>query len=255
LCFCCWLVYIYFLTKINETIFNNKNENNLDKELNNLIKDYEKSEYLYDKINENTLNILLKKGNKEKYYSLIFTAIPFALKILNKDKLIKEIESFINKYTNDNNQIIASIAIGLMINYAINEIDIKNWIKNLIKDLDSKKENEKYIDYLNDYYENNFRNNIFIKARRDNLVSERNEIFFKNYCENNNTILTENPFEQVLFIYDTLIRSNDNWEQLILYGMVNYNENIIISLILGLLYEIIFSYSKINKNLLKRFSF
>ena len=57
-------------------------------------------------ISENTLKILSNKGDKKEYYSLIFLAIPFALKINDKKKLIKEIESFIKKYTTDTNQII-----------------------------------------------------------------------------------------------------------------------------------------------------
>ena len=46
---------------------------------------------------ENTLKILANKGDKKEYYSLIFLAVPFALKINDKKKLIKEIESFIKK--------------------------------------------------------------------------------------------------------------------------------------------------------------
>ena len=40
-------------------------------------------------IHTNTLLILANKGDKKEYYSLIFLAIPFALKINDKKKLIK----------------------------------------------------------------------------------------------------------------------------------------------------------------------
>jgi len=75
-------------------------------------------------ISENTLKILSNKGDKKEYYSLIFLAVPFALKINDKKKLIKEIESFIKKYTSDTNQIICTIICGLFIHYALNKVHI-----------------------------------------------------------------------------------------------------------------------------------
>ena len=87
------------------------------------------------------------------------------------------------------------------------------------------------------------------------ILVNYNKNFFDNSCNKNNRILSENPAEQVLLIYDTLIRSRYKWDKLILFGMVNYNDNISISIILGCLYEILFSSTKINKNLIKRFSF
>ena len=246
----------HYFTKINEIIYENiKNKEidkeKIDKDIKKKISEYKTSDITIDIMNLNGLKIMDNNGNKSKYYSLLYMAIPFALKINDKKKLIKELVDFIKKYTNDDFHILSVLSIGLFIHYAIMEIDINKWIKNLINDID----NEKYIEYINEYYENNFRNNEFIERKSHEFIAVRNDDFFKTYCNKENKILTQNPEEQVLLIYDTIVKCKGNWEQLILYGMTNYNENISISLILGLLYEIIFSYSKINKNLLKRFSF
>ena len=68
-------------------------------------------------------------------------------------------------------------------------------------------------------------------------------------------LLSEKPQENVLLIYDILLRSRENWEKLILFGLTNFNDNISIGLILGILYELVFSTKQVNKNLIKRFSF
>jgi hypothetical protein len=244
---------IHYFTKLNEIVFDNIN--NFDKiqnEFKKNIKDYLTSPLKIDILNENTINILQLKGDHNKYYSLLFIAVPFALKINNKNELIDKITKFISIFTKDIYHILSAVIIGLFINYSINEIPINIWIDNIKKDLIKE---DKYLDFIKNYYDNNFRNGKFINNKIDNYILIRTKNFFDEYCNKNNKILTENPHEQVLLIYDTLIRSNDNWEKLIFNGMLNYNDNIGISLILGLIYEIIFSSSKINKNLLKRFSF
>lgn len=246
----------HYFIKLIEILFDNFNDKKkVIQEFNNIIKDYKKSEYLLDFYNENGINILMNKGDKSKYYSLLYLAIPFGLKINNKKDLISDIKNFISNFTNDINHIFAIVTIGLFINYAQNDININSWINLLISDLEKEKDSEKYIDYLKNYYEINFRKGVFEHSLKESLINERNKSFFSNYCSPSNRLLTENPEEQVLLIYDTLIRSQDNWEQLILFGMANFNENIIISLVLGILYEILFSSKKINKNLIKRFSF
>jgi exosortase/archaeosortase family protein len=180
-----------------------------------------------------------------------------ALKINDKDKLIKKLYEFLLEITNDFEHIFAVIVCSLFIIYALNGIDIDKWIENINKDLNELKgiEIEKYLDSLNNYYELNFRNNNFVEQKIEYVVDRRNYYFIENYCDKNNRILSERPFEQVLLIYDTLIRSKDNWEKLILFGMVNFNDNVSISIIIGCLYEILFSSRKVNKNLIKRFSF
>ena len=240
----------HYFIKLIEILFDNFNDKKkVIQVFNNIIKDYEKSKYLLD------FYILINKGDKSKYYSFLYLAIPFGLKINNKKDLITELKSFITNFTTDTNQILSIITVGLFINYAQNDININSWLNLLMSDLEQEKDSEKYIDYLKNYYEINFRKGLFEHSLKESLINERNKSFFSNYCSSSNRLLTENPKEQVLLIYDTLIRSQDNWEQLILFGMANFNENIIISLVLGILYEILFSSKKINKNLIKRFSF
>jgi hypothetical protein len=246
----------HYFIKLLEILFDNFNDKKkVIQDFNIIIKDYKKSEYLLDIYNENGINILINKGNKSKYYSLLYLAIPFGLKINNKKDLINDIKNFISNFTTDDKHILTIITIGLFINYAQNDVNINGWIPILIEDIQNEKDSEKYIDYLKNYYEINFRKGLFEHSLKESLINERNKSFFSNYCSPSNRLLTENPEEQVLLIYDTLIRAQDNWEQLILFGMSNFNENIIISLVLGLLYEILFSSKKINKNLIKRFSF
>ena len=208
-----------------------------------------------DDINTNTLKVLFNQGNKKEYYSLIFLAVPFALKINDKKKLIKEIESFIKKYTNDTNQIICTIICGLFINYALNKVHIDVWIEKINEDLGDKKEAEKYIDLLNNYDENNFRKGKFIIKPIEEIVVERNKNFFKEYCERDDKLLAQRPEQQMILILDVLLRAGNNFEKLVLFGVCNWSDNIVVSIVLGILYEIIYSSTKINKNLLKRFSF
>lgn len=242
---------IHYFLKLNELIYDNfENKEKIIKKINI-------GNVVLDEFNENTMKILLGKGDKKKYYSLLFLAIPFALKINDKDKLVKKLHEFLLEITNNFEHILAVIICSLFINYALNGIEINKWIENINKDLNELNgiKIEKYLDSLNNYYELNFRNNNFVEQKIEYVVDRRNYYFIENYCNKNNRILSESPFEQVLLIYDTLIRSKDNWEKLILFGMVNFNDNVSVSIIIGCLYEILFSSRKVNKNLIKRFSF
>jgi len=240
---------IHYFLKLNELIYDNFE----DKE--KIIKKTNIGKVVIDEFNENTIKIILGKGDFKKYYSLIFLAIPFALKINDKDKLINTLLKFLSDITNDSEHIFATITCSLFINYALNGVEIEKWIENISEDLNKMKDSEKYIDYINNYYELNFRNNMFILQKIEFMVHERNKSFINNYCNKNNKILSQNPMEQVLLIYDTLLRCKSNWESLIFFGMVNFNDNISISIIIGILYELLFSSGKVNKYLLKRFSF
>ena len=240
---------LHYFLKLNELLYDNLE----DKE--KIIKKTNIGKSILDDFNENTMKLLLGKGDKNKYYSLIFLSVPFALKIHDKNKLVTNLYKFLSDITNNLDHILATITCALFINYALNDIKIEKWIKNINEDLNNLNDNEKYLDSLNNYYELNFRNNQFIHQKIEYIVEERNKNFLNNYCTKNNRILTEHPVEQVLLIYDTIIRSENNWEKLILFGMVNFNDNISISIIIGALYEILFSSRKVNKNLIKRFSF
>jgi len=209
----------------------------------------------FDDIQENTILTLVNKGDKKEYYSLIFLAVPFALKINDKKKLIKEIETFIKKYTSDTNQVICTIICGLFIHYALNKVHTDIWIEKINEDLGDKKEAEKYIDLLNNYDENNFRKGKFIIKPIEEIVVERNKNFFKEYSLRDDKLLAQRPEQQMILILDSLLRAGDNFEKLVLFGICNWSDNIVVSIILGILYEIIYSSTKINKNLLKRFSF
>ena len=147
---------------------------------------------------------------------------------------------------------------ALFINYALAGISINLWITNIendLKDNDEFKDIEEYLDYLKNYNELNFRGNKFIEKEIDLFIHERNKTFIKNHVKNGTKLLTENPLEQVLIIYDTICRNNGNWEKLVLYGITNFNDNTSIGIIIGIIYEIIFSTKRVNKNLIKRFSF
>jgi hypothetical protein len=251
---------------INQIIYDNiKDEKKINLEINNIIKTVEIEIEKVKKINNNkksldnfSLNsskILIGNGNSDSYYSLIFLSVPFALKIKDKKDIIKAIEKFIRKYTNDINQILSTITCALFIHYALNDIGINIWIDKLNEDLRGRDDSEKYLDYINNYIENNFRNGEFILKKIDEFTEERNKNFLNNCCNRNNRLLSEKPQEQVLLIYDTLLRSKENWEKLVLFGFCNWNDNPIISLVLGLLYEILHKSTRLNKNLLKRFSF
>jgi len=244
---------------INELIFKNIKNNQLNTsptvlDIKNIIKSNKVSCSLVS-LNINTMKILAKEGDKGKYYSLLFLGVPFALKINDKKLLIKEIDSFIKIFTNDREHILATITCGLFIHYAQNDININKWLENTLKDLQEYDGYDEYSDYLNNYDEINFRNNKFINKKKEDLVTDRNNNFFNNFCSVRNSFFTQNPYEQILLILDSLLRSEDNWEKLVLFGITNFNDNISISLILGALYEILFSTSKVNKNLIKRFSF
>jgi len=263
-----YLTNIYLI--INEIIYYNfeddkKIQNKINEVLKILLTNIEKNNFkkqrlidnkrTYDEFNLNSTKILIGNGNLNEYYSLIFLSVPFAIKIKDKKDLIKALEKFIRKYTDDINQILSTITCALFIHYALNDIGINIWIDKLNEDLRGRDDSEKYLDYINNYLENNFRNGEFVLKAIDEITQERNKNFLNNYCNKNNRLLSEKPQEQVLLIYDTLLRSKENWEKLVLFGFCNWNDNPIISLVLGLLYEILHKSTRINKNLLKRFSF
>jgi hypothetical protein len=248
-------IHHYFL-KLNEILYDNFND--LDKvqnEYNKLIKNYEKSKFIIDIFNVNSIKMLINKGNKNEYYSLLFLAVPFALKLKDKNKLINELKTFIEKYTDDINHILSTITAALYIHYALNNISMAYWIENITEDLKDIKNSDKYLDYINKYNENNYRNHKFQQKDIDYIVSERNKYFMENYCSSTNRVLTEKPEENIMLIFDILLRSGENWEKLILFGLTNFNDNISIGVIVGILYEILFSTKQVNKNLIKRFSF
>jgi hypothetical protein len=139
--------------QINEIIYDNlENDKNIqkyiDKRLNILETNKEKKkDIIYNKFYLNSTNFLIKTGMKDEYYSLIYLSVPFALKILDKKLLIKSLQEFISKYTNDINQILSTISCALFINYALNNIGINIWIDKLTEDLQEIKEvdgSEKY---------------------------------------------------------------------------------------------------------------
>lgn len=246
----------YFLY-LNEIVFDNFDSNDkILSEFKKSISKYKTSEYVVDIYNLNSIKILNFEGDKTKYYSLIFLAIPFALKIDNKQLMIKKLSKFLREFTNSKEHQLSVIMCALFINYALAGISTNLWITNIENDLKDIEENiEEYLDYLKNYNELNFRGNIFIEKEIDYLIHERNKTFIKNHVKNGTKLLTENPLEQVLLIYDTICRNNGNWEKLILYGITNFNDNTSIGIILGIIYEIIFSTKRVNKNLIKRFSF
>ena len=129
-------------------------------------------------------------------------------------------------------------------------IDI--WIEKINEDLGDKIDTEKYIDLLNDYDENNFRKGKFIIQPIHEIVVERNKTFFKEYSLRDDKLLAQRPEQQMLLILDSLLRAGDNFEKLVLFGVCNWSDNIVVSIIIGILYEIIYSSTKINKNLLKK---
>ena len=245
----------YFL-KLNEILYDHfDDEKKVQDEFNKLISNYKKSEFLLDTFNLNSIKILTNKGKKNEYYSLLFLSVPFALKINDKNKLINDLKLYLEKYTNDSNHILSTITCGLFIHYALNGISMFKWIELLSNDLKEIEDSEKYLDYLKNYKENNFRKDMFIEKQIEYIVDERNKFFIENYCSNQNKLLTEKPQENVLLIYDILLRCRENWEKLILFGLTNFNDNISIGVVLGILYEILFSTKQVNKNLIKRFSF
>jgi len=246
---------------LNEIIYDNiDNFNDIFKEFKKVIINYKKSEYIIDELNSNTLMVLINKGDLKDYYSLIFLGVPFALKIKDKKIMMQKIYDFLVNFTKDYNQILATIVCGLFVNYSLNRIGPMIWLPEMFKDLDemndkfSKIELEKFTDYFRNYYELNFVNEVFVEKESHLLIEARNLYFLENHCYRNNDFFTEKPEEQILFVYDSFIRSTNNWEKIILYGMMNFNDNINISLILGVLYELNYSSSYINKNLIKRFS-
>jgi hypothetical protein len=248
----------YFLL-LNEIVFDNFDSNDkILSEFKKNISKYRTSEYVVDIFNLNSIQILNFEGDKTKYYSLIFLAIPFALKIDNKQLMIKKLSKFIREFTNSKEHLLSVIICALFINYALAGISTNLWIKNIekdLKDIGEFKEIEEYLDYLKNYNELNFRGEKFIEKEIDFFIHERNKTFIKNHVKNGTKLLTENPLEQVLLIYDTICRNNGNWEKLVLYGITNFNDNTSIGIILGIIYEIIFSTKRVNKNLIKRFSF
>jgi len=250
-----------YLLTLNEIIYDSLDDLNVDnlykkiKEvLDNLVIDDKK--YIQE-VNLNSIFLLDKNREfqKSEYNSLIFIGIPFALRIHDKKILIQKLDEFLRKYINDTEYVLSVITIALFINYAINDVAIEMWLENINNDLREVKDVNKYLDYINNYEEINFRNGKFVVKLIEEFVNERNMNFITNHGYKYNKYITDKPREQVLLIYDTLIRSKGNWEKNILFGMCNFNDNIIISLVIGILYEIMYNSAGINKKLLKRFSF
>jgi hypothetical protein len=206
-----------YLLTLNEIIYDSLDDLNVDnlykkiKEvLDNLVIDA-KNIYIQE-VNLNSIYLLDKNREfqKSEYNSLIFIGIPFALRIHDKKILIQKIDEYLRKYINDSEHILSVITIALFINYAMNDIAIEIWLENINNDLKEVKEVNKYLDYINNYEEINFRNKKFVIKLIEEFVNERNMNFITNHGYKYNKYITDKPKEQVLLIYDTLIRSKAN---------------------------------------------
>ena len=130
----------YFL-HLNEIVFDNFDSNDkILSEFKKSISKYRTSKYVVDIFNLNSIQILNFDGDKTKYYSLIFLAIPFALKIDNKQLMIKKLSKFISEFTNSKEHQLSVIMCALFINYALAGISTNLWLSNIENDL---KDNEK----------------------------------------------------------------------------------------------------------------
>jgi hypothetical protein len=254
---------INYLLTLNEIIYDSLDDLNMDnlykkiKEVLDNLNSKDSKKIYISEVNLNSIYLLDKNREfqKSEYNSLIFIGIPFALRIHDKKILIQKLDEYLRKYINDNEHVLSVITIALFINYAMNDIAIEIWLENINNDLREVKDVNKYLDYINNYEEINFRNKKFVIKLIEEFVNERNMNFITNHGYKYNKYITDKPREQVLIIYDTLIRSKGNWEKNILFGICNFNDNIIISLVIGILYEIMYNSAGINKKLLKRFSF
>jgi len=228
-------------------------------------------------INNNYLNSLesLNKNESIQYNNIyndsmvLSRIVPIALLFWKKEdrtKLITEIINNISLTHKNTTTYLAGITLGLFVSYSRYNIEVDKWADKLtdyllssefdtiIKDIKLYStefliEKEDYISMWNEYL-----NSVFFKNRRElifkNLIpsNRANNLFLRFNELNAEEFVYGIKADQALIIaYESLLMSNGNWQNILLFGMIGVTDNSVMGMLSGILFGLVYKYNTVNE--------
>jgi len=236
----------------------------------NLIQKY----YIND-VNLSSLSNLKKNTNElqnnDSYNDsmAIIRGIPFGLIYYKKEdrkKLIQEIINNIKLTHNNTTCFLGAIGLGLFLSFSRNNIPDSKWGFHLVDYLESSEfddiikdmklynnefviSKEDYISLWKEYLHNTFKyNNQFKYNEAMNYPDIRAEYLYY-ITENKNEFIYGVQADDCLIVaYHALLYSNENWQNLIIHGVLGITDNSVIGTICGALYGCQYKFDNIWMN-------
>lgn len=160
---------------------------------------------------------------------------------------------------------------------AIDKVDIEKWIFNLIDLLNIEKNNiiDDYIfntyphiyeyykkdkqiikDKINIYIEDNFIDyNYQVNKNRELNQGTRILYYYENFSSNKNIFFPGSASDDsILFAYDCLLMSKNNYEKLIYFSMIHLGDSDTTGIIASNWYGALYSFKNVPKNLYKKYN-
>ena len=216
-------------------------------------------------------NIIKSNQNNELYNDsmVIIRAIPFGLIYYKKEDRKKLIEEIIYniKLTHDNTTcFLGAISLGLFLTYSKNNIPDSKWGSYLVDYLESSDfddiikdmklydnefiiNKEDYISLWKEYLHNTFKYNNQFKY---NTAMQYPDIRAENLyyiTENKNEFIYGIRADDSLIVaYNALLYSNENWQNVIVHGVLGITDNSVIGVICGALYGCQYKFKNIWMN-------
>jgi len=188
---------------------------------------------------------------------VIIRAIPFGLMYYKKEdrkKLIKEIISNIRLTHNNYTCILGAIGLGLFLSYSKSGISIQKWayqltdyllskeFDDIIKELDLYDTEfiivkEDYISLWKEYLLNVFKSKENIHdIRIISSPSYRNLYLYSMFTNENEFVYGIGADDSLIIAYNSLLYSNENWQNMIIQGVLGITDNSVMGMICGALY-------------------
>ena len=189
--------------------------------------------------------------------SVITRALPFGLLFWKKEQrkeLITEIINNISLTNKNNTCYLAAITLGLFVSFKKNGIDKKLWKNKLVEYLLSSNfddiikemklystefllDKEDYISLWDRVIPDN-RNPSFESKLQMMMIRPRYLFYIFNDVSGDEFIYGLKADEAIIIAYESLLLGEDNWEKMIVYGVLGITDNSIMGMLCGMLFGI-----------------